>query len=289
MAILIHIHEDARVVHVTDHVADELTTTIIETVGDKVKRTRQLSGGEVEALTFLRGVRGKQRRQLLALETRVRSDRQVTNAVDVPTTQIIDHVVKDLQGGGLQKNAVVHRQVGSTILDLSNRLLNLSRHLRCLTTGRLRAVLALLLLFETIEALRRLDLVLEPGLSHTRDLLKQNCRHVLRQIRNEVHTPERRELITGALVVEVAQDAPDVTVDLEVVTVEHIALARLYREQVCILLKRCPVGLREQRFALLTRHTLEASLLRRSTIVRFISGHRGTCFANTRGRHTPRR
>ena len=183
----------------------------------------------------------------------------------------------------------MHRQVGSAILDLSDRLLNLSRHLRCLTTGRLRTVLALLLLFETIEALRRLNLVLEPGLSHARDLLEQNSRHVLRQIRNKVHTPERRELITGALVVEVAQDAPDVTVDLEVVAVKHIALARLHREQVRILLKRCAVGLREQRLALLTRHTLQASLLRRSTIARLISSHRSTCFANARGRHTPRR
>ena len=60
----------------------------------------------------------------------------------------------------------MHRQVGSAVLDFSDRLLHLSRHLRCLTTGRLRAILTLLLLFEAIETLRRLDLVLEPGLSH---------------------------------------------------------------------------------------------------------------------------
>ena len=96
MAVLIHVHQDARIVHVTDHVADELTTTVIQTVGDKVERTRQLSGGEVEALAFLRGVRGEQRRQLLTLKTRVRSDRQVAHAVNVPTTQIIDDIIEDL-------------------------------------------------------------------------------------------------------------------------------------------------------------------------------------------------
>ena len=96
MTVLINVHEDARIVHVTNHVADELTTTVIETIGDKVERTRQLSRGEVEALAFLRGVRCKQRRQLLTLKARVRSDRQVTHAVNVPTTQIIDDIIDDL-------------------------------------------------------------------------------------------------------------------------------------------------------------------------------------------------
>ena len=289
MAVMIHVHQDAGIVHVAHHVADELTTTVIETVGDKVERTRQLSRGEVETLAFLRRIGGKQRCQLLALDTRVRSDRQVTHAIDVPTTQIIDDIIEDLQRCGLQKNAVVHRQVGSAILDLSDRLLNFSRHLRCLTTRRFRAILTLLLLFETIEALRRLDLVLEPGLSHARDLLKQNRRHILRQIGNEVHTPERRELITGALIVEVAQDTPDVPINLEVVRVEHIALTRLHCQEMCILLKRCTVGLSKQRLALLTRHTLETTLLRRSSIARFISSNRGTRFTNARRGHAPRR
>ena len=92
----IHIHEHTRVVDVAHHVTDELSTTVVQTVGDKVKGSSQFSRSEVEAFTLLRGVRGKERCKLLALETVVTSDRQVTHSVDVFASQIINHVIEHL-------------------------------------------------------------------------------------------------------------------------------------------------------------------------------------------------
>ena len=129
----------------------------------------------------------------------------------------------------------MHRQVRGSILDLVDHLFDIGRHLRCLTPRRRSTVLALFLSVETIEAFRGFNLIGQPRIAHARNLFEQDRRHVLREIRNQIHAPKRWQLITCALVVEITENASDFAVNLEIVGMEHVALSGLNGQEMSIV------------------------------------------------------
>ena len=150
----------------------------------------------MEAFAALDLIRCHQVRQFLLLLARVRRDRQRAETLHVEAANALNVALQHIQRRRLNEQTLLHREIGRTILQLTSDLHHVLRDL-CAAALRLHgAALLLLALFQLVETVHRLQVVVDPVLRHPRHRVKQHGRDLIVEVRRDlVDAPKLREVI----------------------------------------------------------------------------------------------